>query len=111
PAIEMPDIGSVASHVLGTQCKYLPPYIMVPGNHEQAAATRNGFLPASTKVFKTNGRDLSAKDWKVGALEPRPETPEARLAERQRLLAALNNRYATSGSRGISFGGMERFYD
>lgn len=110
-AIEMPDIGSVAAHVLGTRCKYLPPYIMVPGNHEQAAATRTGFLPASTKVFKTNGRDLSAKDWKVGALEARPDTPEARLADRQRLLASLNNQYASRNGKGMGFGGMERFYD
>ena len=35
-AIEMPDIGSVASHLLGSRCGYLPPYIMVPGNDEQS---------------------------------------------------------------------------
>src|SRR5438270_3149191 len=46
--LEMPDIGSVASQLLGSSCRYLPPYIMVPGNHEQSRETRNGFLPAST---------------------------------------------------------------
>ena len=70
----MPDIGSVVSHLLGTACPYLPPYIMVPGNDEQAAVDQHR-LPAgrARKVFKTGGRDLSAPDWKVGDLEPRPE--------------------------------------
>ena len=44
---------------------------MVPGNDEQDAETRHGFLPASTKVFKTGGSDLSAPNWKVGDLLPR----------------------------------------
>jgi hypothetical protein len=35
--IEMPDLGSVAAHLLGSTCPFLPPYIMVPGNHEQAS--------------------------------------------------------------------------
>lgn len=109
--IEMPDIGSVVSHVIGTECKYLPPYIMVPGNHEQSAMTRTGFLPASTKVFKTNGYDLSDKNWKVGALEARPDTPASRLADRQNLLAAMNDRFSSSQGKGLALGGMERFYD
>jgi hypothetical protein len=109
--IEMPDIGSVVSHVMGTECKYLPPYVMVPGNHEQSAVTRTGFLPASTKVFKTNGADLSAKNWKVGALEARPDTPTPRLADRQNLLASMNDRFSASQGKGLALGGMERFYD
>jgi len=109
--MEMPDIGSVVSHVLGTRCGYLPPYIMVPGNHEQAKETRSGFLPASTKVFKTSGKDLSDKDWKVGALERRADTSLDRLDDRKNLLNELNNRFSTSSGKGIGFGGMERFYD
>ena len=66
-AVPMPDLGSVALHVLGTEAHFLPPYIMVPGNHEQNAVTSTGFLPASTKAFKTGGSDLSAPNWKVGA--------------------------------------------
>src|SRR5436190_12558684 len=38
--LEMPDIGGVVAHRLGSACNYLPPYIMVPGNHEQGAMTR-----------------------------------------------------------------------
>jgi hypothetical protein len=108
-AVPMPDLGSVASHVLGTNAHFLPPYIMVPGNHEQAAVTSTGFLPVSTKAFKTGGADLSAPGWKVGALEPRAETPSDRLAARQQLLAGMNAR--SSPGSGRSFGGMDRFYD
>src|SRR5882672_3481759 len=57
--IEMPDLGCVTGHLQGSECAYLPPYIMVPGNNEQGASTRTGFLPASTRVFKTGGNDLS----------------------------------------------------
>ena len=67
-AIHMPDLGAVASHTLGTRAHFLPPYIMVPGNHEQANVTSTGFLPVGTKAFKTGGGDLSAPCWKVGAL-------------------------------------------
>lgn len=109
--LEMPDIGSVVSHVMGSDCKYLPPYIMVPGNHEQAAMTRTGFLPASTKVFKIEGRDLSAKDWKVGPIKLAREVNETRLAGRQQLLATLNGRLSNNAETAPSFGGMERFYD
>ncbi len=108
-ALPMPDVGSVASHVLGSGCKDLPPYIMVPGNHEQAAVTSTGFLPAGTKVFKTGGADLSSPNWKVGGLDPRPETPAERLADRQQLLAGMNGHF--SPGSGLSFGGMERFYE
>ncbi|MBN9121246.1 MAG: DUF1501 domain-containing protein [Planctomycetes bacterium] len=108
-AVPMPDLGAVASHVLGSDAHFLPPYIMVPGNHEQAAVTSTGFLPASTKAFKTGGADLSAPNWKVGALERRAETPSERLAARQQLLAGMNAHSSTGSGR--QFGGMERFYD
>src|SRR6516162_627826 len=31
-AVEMPDLGSVVSFLLGSRCPYLPPYVMLPGN-------------------------------------------------------------------------------
>lgn len=103
-AIPMPDLGSVASHTLSTGAHFLPPYIMVPGNHEQAGVTSTGFLPVGTKAFKTAGSDLSAPNWKVGALEARPDTPTERLAGREKLLAGLNSH--TTSDRG-----MGHFYD
>ena len=70
--LKMPDMGSVASNVLGKSNRSLPPYVMVPGNHEQADQTSVGFLPAGHSVFKTGGNDLSSPNWKVG---PYPRGP------------------------------------
>ena len=93
--LEMPDIGGVVSHRLGTSCHYLPPYIMVPGNHEQAARTKQGFLPASTKVFKTGGRDLSDPKWKVPNLGFSSGIDSRRFENRQDLLSNLDVAIAT----------------
>jgi len=94
--LEMPDIGGVVSHRLGTRCDYLPPYIMVPGNHEQAAQTHQGFLPAATKVFKTGGRDLSDPKWKVPDLGLFASVDSRRFENRQDLLSNLDIAVATS---------------
>lgn len=107
--LHMPDIGSVVSQVLGTACPYLPPYIMVPGNHEQAGVTSTGFLSAGTKVYKTGGVNLADPKWKVGGLEPRPETSAERLTGREQLLGSMNARFAQGST--AAFGGMDRFYE
>jgi len=104
-SIEMPDIGSIVARIQGSNCKYLPPYIMVPGNHEQAAETRTGFLPASTRVFKTGGRDLSDPAWTLQGIVPRAENVGDRLDGRHDLRAALD------GRERFDVGGMDRFYD
>ena len=104
--VPMPDIGSVASHLLGSSCRYLPPYVMVPGNNEQAASAHHGFLPASTRAFKTGGSDVSAPGWTVGALQPRPDNAGGRLEARQRLLSSVE-----TGRTRQSVGGMDRFYE
>eukprot|EP00913_Durusdinium_trenchii_P023403 g21981.t1 len=106
--VEMPDIGSVVAKRLGSRCDYLPPYIMVPGNSEQAKESRTGFLPASLKVFKTGGRDVAAPDWRVADLLPRVENLEARLGGRRRLLSRLDSGFVDS-DRGV--GGMQQFYE
>ena len=62
--VEMPDMSSVVSHVLGSAAGHLPSNIMVPGTSEQAKETRIGFLPPAHKVFKTGG-NLSSPDWRV----------------------------------------------
>ena len=87
--IEMPDIGSVVARIQGTQANYLPPYIMVPGNSEQAKESRSGFLPAGFRVFKTGGRDLADPKWKVDNLGLSQLTTE-QFAERRGLLSKLN---------------------
>jgi len=107
--LEMPDIGSIVSHVAGSACPFLPPYIMVPGNDEQAAETRNGFLPASTRVFKTGGHDLADPRWRVSNLLACAENAGKRLQERSRLLGSVEAGFMRSGPRAL--GGMERFYE
>ena len=104
--VEMPDIGCIAAKILGSECRDLPPYIMVPGNDEQNAASKTGFLPAASRVFKTGGNDVSAPLWKVADLLPRLENSGSRFNHRRQMLAAIDQRFATL--RDVE--GMDRFY-
>ncbi len=104
--MEMPDIGCIATKILGSDCRDLPPYIMVPGNSEQNASARTGFLPAASRVFKTGGRDVSSPDWKVADLLPRGENAGARLGARRQILSSLDTRF----NAGHDVEGMDRFY-
>jgi len=106
-SLTMPDIGSIVSHLAGSSCRYLPPYIMVPGNHEQAAETRTGFLPARTRVFKTGGADVSDPAWNISGLSARADLGDGRLAMRHRLMGQVGSADA-SGSHSQ---GMSPFYD
>lgn len=62
--VEMPDISSVASYLMGSPARHLPSNIMVPGTSEQQHNTRIGFLPPAHTVFKTGGRPHQP-GWKV----------------------------------------------
>ena len=99
--LEMPDIGSVAVQRIGSECHYLPPYIMVPGNHEQNRASRVGFLPASAKVFKTAGKDLSDPKWKVNDLGLLAGIQPERFRDRSDLLSNLNVGFTASDARQV----------
>ena len=103
--VEMPDIGGVAAHRTGSPCSYLPAYIMVPGNHEQNAMTRQGFLPPHTKVFKTGGRDISDPRWQVPNLGLLDGVDQRRFHDRTDLLSNLNIGVAAAGARNV--GGMQ----
>ncbi len=105
--LEMPDIGCIATKLLGSTCRELPPYVMVPGNNEQHASTRTGFLPAASRVFKTGGHDLSDPKWRVNDLMPLAANTGARFDARRQVLASLDAGF----SRGNEVAGMERFYD
>ncbi len=109
--IEMPDIGSVVSQFQGSDCKYLPPYIMVPGNSEQAKESRSGFLPASLKVFKTGGKDVSDPNWKVDGLSPRAENIASRLNSRRNLLKSFDSSFLGADTAARRVDGMDRFYE
>lgn len=104
--VEMPDLGCVATRILGSECRDLPPYIMVPGNHEQHAVSTSGFLPAASRVFKTGGDDVSDAKWKVADLLPRGENRGPRLGRRRQILAELDRGFSTIHE----LEGMDRFY-
>lgn len=95
--LEMPDIGSIVAHRMGSECSYLPPYVMVPGNSEQAKEARVGFLPAAAKVFKTGGKDLSDPAWRVNDLGLLAGIDRRRFMDRRDLLSNLNVGVAPSG--------------
>ncbi|HVW00406.1 MAG TPA: DUF1501 domain-containing protein, partial [Planctomycetaceae bacterium] len=107
----MPDIGCIVSKVLGTACDALPAYIMAPGNNEQNAETRTGFLPQAFKVYKTGGSDLSDPKWRVADLLPRGENGPDRLEGRKSLLASLDSHFLHAPASAPSVGGMDRFYE
>ena len=88
--IVMPDIGSAVAHRMGSDCHYLAPYIMAPGNSEQAKESRLGFLPQGAKVFKTGGKDLSQPGWKVKGLGLNEALGESRIRRRIDLLRNLD---------------------
>lgn len=113
--VEMPDMGSIVSMLMGSKCDYLPPYIMVPGDSEQAKESRTGFLSEAYNVFKTRGGDVSAKDWRVKDLLPRNENAATRLEGRRDLLSTLDDSFLSDGKSADSIrptvGGMDRFYE
>ncbi len=95
--LKYPDMGCVVTEQIGTECRYLPPYIMVPGNSEQAYNTTHGFMPASRAVFKTQGNDLSDPKWTVAGL--RPYVSEDRTERRRRMLGRVESDFVdTTGS-------------
>ena len=87
-AEEMPDIGSVTSFRIGSEARYLPPYIHVPGTSEQQASSRVGFLPAQHRVFKTGGQPHEP-GWTVPNLSLVGVAPE-RFKDRADLLSNLD---------------------
>ena len=109
-AVEMPDMGCVVTKLLGRKNPSLPPYVMIPGNHEQAAETRTGFLPRSLSVFKTGGQDLSDPKWEVADLLARSDNQGSRLSGRHQLLSNLDHRFSNEADR-TSLHGMDQFYE
>lgn len=92
--LNYPDLGSVVTQLLGSECSYLPPYIMIPGNSEQAYNTSHGFLPASRAVFKTGGNDLSDPKWTVAGLQP--YVGPDRTDRRRRILGQVDDTFGTA---------------
>ena len=96
--VDMPDIGSILALRAGSACRYLPPYILVPGNSEQAGESKSGFLPSGLSAFKTGGRDLSAPDWRVSNLDLIGGIDARRFRDRADLLSNLDVGLNTLGA-------------
>jgi hypothetical protein len=90
-----PDIGSVVTNLLGTDCPELPGYIFCPGANLPNFVNNPGFLHRSRAAWKLGtkslGEDLSAPDWRVKSLDPLPGLDQHRLAARRELLAGLGS--------------------
>jgi hypothetical protein len=110
-AVRRPDIGSVISYWLGSTCRYLPPYIMVPGNHEQAAVATSGFLPPSCAAFKTGGYDVSDPHWSVPNLARSDHASAAQTADRRRLMERIDAPFFARAQNSDSLEGIRRFYE
>ena len=107
--LTMPDVGSVVAKLIGSPCGYLPPYVMVPGNSEQAYNTTHGFLSPGYKVFKTTGHDLSDPSWRVPDLRLLDSIAVERFRDRKDLLSQLNLGLLATVP-GQPAAGMDEFY-
>jgi hypothetical protein len=108
-SIPHPDIGSIVSLKVGSTCRWLPPYIMVPGNHEQHAVSTSGFLSPALAPFKTGGYDLADPRWSVPNLQPTGDMA-LRLAQRRQLLRQVDALRRQFLERDAPTG-MARFYE
>jgi hypothetical protein len=94
-ADRFPDIGSVVTELLGTDCPQLPGYIFCPGANMPNHITTTGFLHRARAPWKLGtkslGEDLSKADWKVASLSPAEGLSESRFQRRRELLASVNS--------------------
>ena len=96
--VEMPDMGSVVSHGMGTAAPHLPAYVF-EGSGEQSKMSRLGFLSASHKAYQI-------RHGKVSGLKLEGITKD-RLHGRRQLLANLN--IGLSGAARPEVRAMESF--
>ena len=93
-AHRFPDIGSVATDILGTECPELPGYIFCPGANLPNFVNNPGFLHRSRAAWKLGtrslGENVAAPGWRVKSLDPQPGLDRARLATRRNLLQTLD---------------------
>jgi hypothetical protein len=87
--VDMPDIGSVVAHRMGTEALYLPSNILLPGTDEQSDSSHVGFLPPGFAAFKTGGSPADP-NWKVPNLGLLAGIDERRFKDRRDLLSALD---------------------
>lgn len=88
--LDFPDIGSVVSHVAGTDCPQLPGYIFCPGVNMPNHVTSTGFLPVSCAPWKLGtkglGENVADPEWKVDSLSLAAGLNAQRMDDRRKLL-------------------------
>ena len=69
-----PEIGSVVTELLGTDCPQLPGYVFCPGANMPNHISTTGFLSTSRSPWKLGtknlGENVAASDWNVRAVQP-----------------------------------------
>src|SRR5690606_30963922 len=94
-----PDIGSVATELLGTDCRELPGYVFCPGANLPNLVGNTGFLPSGRAPWKLGtkslGENLADPEWRVRSLDPQPGIDRDRLLARRELLNRLDHSTAS----------------
>jgi hypothetical protein len=107
-----PDIGSIATDLLGTDCAELPGYILCPGANLPNLVGNAGFLHRSRAPWKLGtkslGENVAAPDWRVKSLDPQPGLDRERMKTRRDLLHTLDESAAAAEPVATAF---SRFYE
>ena len=89
-----PDIGSIVTDQLGTDCAELPGYIFCPGANLPNFVNNTGFLHRSRAAWKLGtrslGENVAAPGWRVKSLDPQPGLSQDRMQARRNLLQSLD---------------------
>lgn len=90
-----PDIGSIVTDLLGSDCPELPAYIFCPGANLPNYVNNTGFLHRSRAAWKLGtrslGENVAAPGWRVKSLDPQPSLDRDRMAARMSLLRSLDH--------------------
>jgi hypothetical protein len=89
-----PDIGSVVTELLGTDCPELPGYVFCPGANLPNFVNNTGFLHRSRAAWKLGtkslGENVAAPGWHVKSLAPQSTLDHTRMESRRSLLQHLD---------------------
>lgn len=89
-----PDIGSVVTELLGTDCPELPGYVFCPGANLPNFVNNTGFLHRSRAAWKLGtkslGENVAAPGWHVKSLAPQSSLDHTRMESRRSLLQHLD---------------------
>lgn len=111
-ASSFPDIGSVVTELLGSNCPQLPGYVFCPGANMPNHITTTGFLPVSRAPWKLGtkslGENVAAPGWKVQAVQPQPGLSRERFSQRQSLLDQIDHYDSGQSPLGLS---LSKYYE